>query len=108
MTRIWFSVIAIGALAAACAQPNPPPAPTATAPTATAPTATTPTAAVVQPADAGTMPEGSTSSLSSGQVVGGMPPTVMNANPSGTPSYVIHPGDPAGRQVPRPGGAPAF
>jgi len=103
VTRISFSVIAIGALAAACAEPNPPPAPTATAPMATAPTAS-----VVQPADAGTLPVGSTSGLSSSQVVGGMPPTVMNANPSGTPSYVIHPGDPAGRQVPRPGGAPAF
>lgn len=98
MTRTWFSVIAIGALAAACAEPNP----------SAAPTATAPTAAVVQPADAGTVPDGSTSGLPSSQVVGGMPPTVMNANPSGTPSYVIHPGDPAGRPVPRPGGAPAF
>ena len=98
MTRTWFGVIAIGALAAACAEPNPPPAPMATAPAA----------AVAQPVDAGAPPEGSVSGLPSGQVVGGMPPAAMNANPSGTPSYVIHLGDPAGRPVPRPGGAPAF
>jgi len=96
VTRTWFSVIAIGALAAACSEPNSP----AATPTATAATG-------VQPAEPVTALE-SDSGLPPGPIVGAMPPTTMNANPPGTPSYVIHPGDPAGRQLPRPGGAPAF
>jgi hypothetical protein len=99
VTRTWFSVIAAGALAAGCAEPNPPPP---------APQSAAPAGTVAQPADATAPPEGSPSGLPQGRVVGGMPPSAMNANPPGTPSYVIHPGDPAGRQVPRPGGAPAF
>jgi len=38
-------------------------------------------------------------------------PSALDANPPGTPSYVIAPGDPTGRvgsQAPRPGGRPAF
>lgn len=97
VTRTWFSVIAVGALAAACAEPNqPPPAPSAAASSA----------AVMPAADAA--PQRGVSLVPSGPIVGNMPPSAMNANPPGTPSYVIHPGDPAGRQVPRPGGAPAF
>lgn len=99
MTRTWFGVIAVGVLAAACAEPNPPPP---------APASAAPAATVAQPADAGALPEGSPSGLPPGPIVGAMPPSSMNANPPGTPSYVIHPGDPAGRQLPRPGGAPAF
>lgn len=100
MTRTWFSVIAIGTLAAACAEPNPPPP----APTA----ATVPAATGVQPAEPVASLQGSDAGVPPGPIVGAMPPSVMNANPPGTPSYVIHPGDPAGRQIPRPGGAPAF
>jgi len=40
-----------------------------------------------------------------------LPPSTIDTNPPGTPSYVISPGDSLGRrnaQVPRPGGAPAF
>ncbi len=107
MTRTWFSVIAVGALAA-CADPNPPPAaPAATAPAATTPTATAPAATGVQPAEPAASVQ-SDSGLPPGPIVGAMPPSTMNANPPGTPSYVIRPGDPAGRQLPRPGGAPAF
>jgi hypothetical protein len=95
VTRTWLSVIAVGALAAACAQPNPPvPSPAAT---------------VVPPVDtSGSPPQGSASDIPQGPFVGNMPPSAMNANPPGTPSYVIAPGDPAGRQIPRPGGGPAF
>jgi hypothetical protein len=38
-----------------------------------------------------------------------MPPNVLDANPPGTPSYVIAPGDPMGprnAQIPQPGGRP--
>lgn len=99
MTRTWFSAIAVGVLAAACAEPNPPPP---------VPAATAPAATVVQPAEPVASLQGSDSGVPPGPIVGAMPPSAMNANPPGTPSYVIHPGDPAGRQLPRPGGAPAF
>jgi hypothetical protein len=96
VTRTWFSVIAVGVLAAACAEPNPQAAPAAPASTAT----------VAQPSDADAAP--STSVVPQGPIVGGLPPSALYANPPGTPAYVITPGDPAGRPIPRPGGAPAF
>ena len=40
-----------------------------------------------------------------------LPPSAIDTNPPGTPSYVISPGDSVGRrssQIPRPGGTPAF
>ena len=86
MTRNWLSMIALGALVGACAEPNPPPP-------NVAPAATNP---------AGIPP---------GPMTDNMPPSALDANPPGTPSYVIAPGDPTGRrnsQIPRPGGAPAF
>ena len=95
MTRTWFSVIAVGALVAACAEPNQSPA------------APAPSAAVV-PADPDAAPQGSASLVPQGPIVGGLPPSALYANPPGTPAYVITPGDPAGRPIPRPGGAPAF
>src|SRR5262245_14159558 len=64
VTRTWFSVIAAGALAAGCAEPNPPPP---------APQPAAPAATVAQPADAGAQPESAPSGLPPGQVVGGMP-----------------------------------
>ncbi|MBY0324307.1 MAG: hypothetical protein K2X72_36690 [Reyranella sp.] len=97
MTRTWFSVIAVGALAAACAEPSPSPV---------APAAPASTATVAQPFDA--TPQGSASLAPQGPFVGGLPPSALYANPPGTPAYVITPGDPAGRPLPRPGGAPAF
>jgi hypothetical protein len=97
--RSWYGVVAVGVLTAACAEPDAlPPAVPSAAPPATVMAAT----------DTGALPQGGVSLVPSGPVVGNMPPSAMNANPPGTPSYVIHPGDPAGRQVPRPGGAPAF
>jgi hypothetical protein len=46
-----------------------------------------------------------------GPMTDNMPPSALDANPPGTPSYVIAPGDPTGRrnsQIPQPGGRPAF
>jgi hypothetical protein len=103
VTRTWFSVIAAGALAGACAEPNPPPA----APAATASPAATVPAATGVPAEPVAALQ-SDPGLPRSPIVGTMPPSTMNANPPGTPAYVIHPGDPAGQQLPRPGGAPAF
>ena len=94
MTRTWFSVIAVGALAAACAQPNPAPVPSPAAP-------------ISMPADTGSPPQSS----APGPMTDNMPPSALDANPPGTPSYVIAPGDPTGRrssQIPQPGGRPAF
>ena len=94
MTRSWLSFIAIGALAAACAQPNPPSAP----------------GVVMQPADSGP-PQSAGPGIPPGPMTDNMPPSALDANPPGTPSYVIAPGDPTGQrnsQIPRPGGKPAF
>ena len=93
MTRTWFSVIAVGALAAACAQPNPAPVPSPAAP-------------ISMPADTGSPPQSS----APGPMTDNMPPSVLDANPMGTPSYVIAPGDPTGRRNAQiqPGGRPAF
>jgi hypothetical protein len=97
VTRTWLSVIAVGALVAACAQPNPPvPSPTAT---------------VVPPVDTGSPPQSSPPGIPPGPMTDNMPPSALDANPPGTPSYVIAPGDPTGRrnsQIPQPGGRPAF
>ena len=94
MIRTWLSVIAVGALAAACAQPNPP--------------VPSPDAPVTQPVDtSGAPPPGQPP----GPMTDNMPPSALDANPPGTPSYVIAPGDPTGRrssQIPQPGGRPAF
>ncbi|CAN5888265.1 hypothetical protein BH11PSE3_BH11PSE3_27030 [soil metagenome] len=84
----WLNMIALGALAGACADPNPPPP--------NAVPGQTQTSAPGMPA---------------GPMTDNMPPSAIDANPPGTPSYVIAPGDPTGRrnsQIPRPGGAPAF
>ena len=99
VTRTWFSVIVVGALAAACAQPNPAPVPSPAAP-------------VTMPADTGgSPPQSSAPGVPPGPLTDNMPPSALDANPPGTPSYVIAPGDPTGRrssQIPQPGGRPAF
>ena len=99
--RTWLSVIAVGALAAACAQPNPP------VPSPAAPQ-TTPvdTSGGPPPSSAPGQPPGQPP----GPMTDNMPPSVLDANPPGTPSYVIAPGDPTGRRnAPIPlGGRPAF
>ena len=86
MKHTWLTTIALGALACGCAEPNPPP----------------PNVAPTQTSAPGMPP---------GPMTDNMPPSALDANPPGTPSYVIAPGDPTGRrnsQIPRPGGAPAF
>jgi len=98
VTRTWLSVIAVGALAAACAQPNPP--------------VPSPAAPVTAPVDTGgAPPQSSAPGQPPGPMTDNMPPSALDANPPGTPSYVIAPGDPTGRrssQIPQPGGRPAF
>jgi hypothetical protein len=102
MTRNWPCIVAVGVLAAACAEPGPPPA-------------SAPAPAVVQPAAPGPPDaQGSASAapvIPSGPISYNLPPSAIDTNPPGTPSYVIAPGDSVGRrnaQLPRPGGAPAF
>jgi hypothetical protein len=102
VTRIWLSVIALGALAA-CSDPNrapgvipdtSPPPPESTAPAADS---------GLQNSAPGTIPPG--------PMTDNRRPDALDANPPGTPSYVIAPGDPTGRrsgQIPHPGGRPAF
>jgi hypothetical protein len=93
VTRTWLGILAFGVLVAACAEPNPPPS---------APPAT-PTADTGAQRTAPAQPPG--------PMTDNMPPSALDANPPGTPSYVIAPGDPVGRrssQYPRPGGGPAF
>ncbi len=103
MTRTWLSVIALGALAAACSDPNRAPGvipDTSPPPESTAPAADS---SGLQKSQPGVIPQG--------PMTDNMPPNVLNANPMGTPSYVIAPGDPTGRvnsQIPQPGGRPAF
>lgn len=96
--RTWLSVIAVGALATACAQPNPP--------------VPSPAAPVTPPVDTGgAPPQSSAPGMPPGPMTDNMPPSALDANPPGTPSYVIAPGDPTGRrssQIPQPGGRPAF
>ena len=98
VTRTWLSIIAVGALAAACAQPNPP--------------VPSPAASVTAPVDTGgSPPQSSAPGVPPGPMTDNMPPSALDANPPGTPSYVIAPGDPTGRrnsQIPQPGGRPAF
>ena len=99
MKRNWLGIAAVAALIAACAEPNPPPP----APPASGQPAAIPAAADAQSSVAGPSP--------ANPVTFNLPPSAIDANPPGTPSYVISPGDSVGRrnaQIPRPGGAPAF
>ena len=100
MTRNWFSIVAVGVLAAACAEPDPPPSSPAPA-------------TVGQPAAAPASPDAQSSAPATpaDPMTYNLPPTGPDVSPPGTPSYVIAPGDSVGRrnaQMPRPGGAPAF
>lgn len=95
----WLGIAAVAALAGACAELNPPPP----APTASDQPAAMPASADAQSSAAGSSP--------ANPVTFNLPPSAIDTNPPGTPSYVISPGDTVGRrnaQVPRPGGAPAF
>lgn len=95
MIRNLLAIAAIAVLGAACAKSEPPPAAPAQPATVPAPP-----------------PEGSaTEPLPGNPITFNLPPSAVDANPPGTPSYVIAPGDTVGRrnaQIPRPGGAPAF
>ena len=98
MERKWMCITAVAALVAACAEPNASPP----APATSGPPVVVPAAADSQSSAAG--PPGN-------PVTFNLPPSAIDTNPPGTPSYVISPGDSVGRrnaQVPRPGGAPAF
>ena len=103
MTRTWLSVIALGALAA-CADPNRAPG--------VIPDSSPPPQGPAPAADSGALPQSSApGTISPSPITDNMPPNALNANPPGTPSYVIAPGDPTGRvsaQIPQPGGRPAF
>lgn len=96
MIRTWFSVFVVGVLAAACADPD------------QSPSAPASSATGVQPDGSDAPPQNSPFVVPQGPIVGGLPPSALYVNPPGTPAYVITPGDPAGRPIPRPGGAPAF
>ena len=64
----------------------------------------------MQPADSAPA-QSSGPGIPPGPMTDNMPPSALDANPPGTPSYVIAPGDPTGQrssQIPRPGGKPAF
>ena len=84
VNRTWLSVIAVGALAAACAQPNPP--------------VPSPAAPISMPVDSSSPPQSSAPGIPPGPMTDNMPPSALDANPMGTPSYVIAPGDPTGRR----------
>lgn len=99
MKRKWMGITAVTVLVAACAEPSPPPP----APAASGPPVVVPVAADPQSSAAGPPP--------GNPVTFNLPPSAIDTNPPGTPSYVISPGDSIGRrnsQIPRPGGAPAF
>ena len=104
MTRTWLSVIALGLLAAACQDPNRAPGvipDTSPPPPQNAPASDN--TGGLQNSPPGTIPPG--------PMTDNRPPNALDANPPGTPSYVIAPGDPTGRrsgQIPQPGGRPAF
>jgi hypothetical protein len=86
----WVPTVVASVLISACNQPNPPPAAAPPAPAAM--TRVNP----VPPA---------------GPITENLPPSTLDANPPGTPGYVIAPGDPVGprnSQVIPPGGKPAF
>jgi hypothetical protein len=103
VTRTWLSVIALGALAAACSDPNR--APGVIPDTSPPPQSTAPAA------DSGAPQDSAPGAIPRGPMTDNMPPNALDANPMGTPSYVIAPGDPTGRrnaQIPQPGGRPAF
>lgn len=98
MKRNWLGIAAVAAFIAACADPNPPPAPAATGQPAAIPALADRQSSAAGPSPANPMTYN-------------LPPSAIDTNPPGTPSYVISPGDTVGRrnaQIPRPGGAPAF
>lgn len=104
MTRIWLSVIALGVLAAACSDPN-------RAPGVIPDTSPPPPQGTAPAADSGGLQNSQPGVMPPAQITDNRPPNALDANPPGTPSYVIAPGDPVGRrsgQIPQPGGRPAF
>ena len=107
MTRNWIAFLAFGALAMGCAEPTPPATPISTTPNAST---ATPNPAPATP-DAAPDPAPSVPDTPGGRNSGSMPAASPDANPPGTPAYVITPSDPAGSrsaEVPRIGGRPAF
>ena len=89
VTRTWLGVIAVGALVAACAQPDPAvPSPAA-------------------PLETGSPPQRDAPGILPSPITDKVLPSPLDADPP----YVIAPGDPAARrnaQSPQPGGRPAF
>ena len=94
MTRTWLSIVAVGALATACAESKEPPPLPGTAPVG----------------DTGMPPQSrGPGAIPPGPMSDNLPSSGMNANPPGTPGYIIAPGDPVGArgsQIPQPGGRP--
>lgn len=98
----WATLALASILIAACNQPNPPAAATPASPPLATLTPASPTPATSTPASPTPPPSPITENL---------PPSTLNANPPGTPSYVIAPGDSVGArnsQIIQPGGKPAF
>jgi hypothetical protein len=97
VNRNWTTYIFVGIAACACSET--PPSPTAP------PSAVTSTS--TQPAINASPPPGNPPS----PISENLPASRLDANPPGTPSYVIAPGDSVGgrnSQIPRLGGRPAF
>jgi hypothetical protein len=107
VTRNWLAFLSFGALAMGCAAPGPPTTPVSTTPNASSATPNpAPATADVAPDPAPSVPD-----TPADRYAGSMPPASPDANPPGTPAYVVAPGDPAGprsAEVPRIGGRPAF
>ena len=88
----WALLALASILISACNQPNPPAAATPASPIPAASTQAPP-------------------AFLPGPITENLPPSTLDANPPGTPGYVIAPGSsigPRNSQIIQPGGKPAF